>query len=88
VPNEYVVRVSGPDESEDDFSERITSMLREGWTPLGGLAVYTLGGRDSVRFAQALVRDEESIATARGTELARQHLEAMRQVQEEEKRKR
>jgi len=59
VAKEYVVRSSGRSESADDFSVRITSMLREGWTPIGGVAAYTLagGGYEDVRFAQALVRD-------------------------------
>ena len=64
MAREYVIRFSGTDESDDDFAERISSMLREGWTPVGGIAVYMLETRNqfgqperpSVRLAQAMIR--------------------------------
>lgn len=87
MPKEYVIRISGTDESDDDFAARITSMLREGWVPVGGVTVYTLGepGRgQSARLAQAMMRDPESAAAARGLERGKQHVAAFKEIEKRE----
>lgn len=61
---EYTVIRGGDGPEEDDryfrkFLFEVNNHIKEGWTPLGGISIETIGNEGLVLLAQAMIKEKE-----------------------------